>query len=166
MELRGEREAVEDFLFAEAALLDEWRLDEWLALFADDGTYIVPSTDTEPADALTVDPRTTLCLIFDDMAVLRSRVRRFSDRRAHAANPRARTRHMVSNVRIVSREADRLHVRACFLVSAARYDGLDLFSGEYSHRLLRHGDTYRIQERRAILDLQTLSPMGAISFLL
>ena len=26
------REEVEDFLYQEAALLDEWRLDEWLAL--------------------------------------------------------------------------------------------------------------------------------------
>jgi hypothetical protein len=29
-----ERMAIEDFLNAEADLLDQWRLDEWLALFA------------------------------------------------------------------------------------------------------------------------------------
>ena len=28
------RAELEDFLYLEAALLDEWRLDEWLALFA------------------------------------------------------------------------------------------------------------------------------------
>ena len=31
-----ERE-VEDFIAREAAMLDEWRLDEWLGLFTDDG---------------------------------------------------------------------------------------------------------------------------------
>ena len=30
------RAEVEDFLYHEAALLDEWRLDEWLALLTDD----------------------------------------------------------------------------------------------------------------------------------
>ena len=44
------RAEVEDFLYAEAALLDEWRLDEWLALFTEDGTYHVPSTDEPDGD--------------------------------------------------------------------------------------------------------------------
>ena len=39
------REQVEDFLFKEAALLDEWRLDDWVDLFTEDGRYVVPTTD-------------------------------------------------------------------------------------------------------------------------
>ena len=39
------RTDVEDFLFAEAELLDEWRLPEWLELFTDDAKYYVPATD-------------------------------------------------------------------------------------------------------------------------
>jgi p-cumate 2,3-dioxygenase beta subunit len=39
------RERVEDFLYEEAALLDAWRWDEWLALFTADGRYVVPTTD-------------------------------------------------------------------------------------------------------------------------
>ena len=39
------RTEVEDFLFAEAELLDEWRLPEWLELFTDDAIYYVPATD-------------------------------------------------------------------------------------------------------------------------
>lgn len=44
------RADVEDFLFAEAELLDEWRLPEWLELFTEDAIYYVPSTDV-PADS-------------------------------------------------------------------------------------------------------------------
>lgn len=33
------RADVEDFLFFEAQLLDEWRLDEWEALLAEDATH-------------------------------------------------------------------------------------------------------------------------------
>ena len=43
------RTDIEDFLFAEAELLDEWRLPEWLELFTDDAIYYVPAID------LTVD---------------------------------------------------------------------------------------------------------------
>ena len=38
------REEVEDFLFREAELLDDWLLDDWVALFTEDGRYIVPTT--------------------------------------------------------------------------------------------------------------------------
>ena len=39
------RAEVEDFLYHEAALLDEWRLDAWQDLLADDACYYVPSND-------------------------------------------------------------------------------------------------------------------------
>src|SRR5258705_133327 len=39
------RQEVEDFLYREAALLDEWKLEEWQALLADDATYYVPAHD-------------------------------------------------------------------------------------------------------------------------
>ena len=47
------RAAIEDFLYEEAALLDEWRLQEWLDLLTEDATYEVPSTDTPDGDART-----------------------------------------------------------------------------------------------------------------
>ena len=55
------RAEAEDFLFHEAALLDEWKVKDWAALFTDDGEYMIPSTDDPHAD-----PRTTLFLVFDD----------------------------------------------------------------------------------------------------
>src|ERR1700747_3648469 len=60
----------ERFLVDEAALLDEWRLAEWLALFAEDGRYLVPSLDMPDSDH-----RTALFLIADDRRNLASRVR-------------------------------------------------------------------------------------------
>jgi len=40
---RGE---VEDFLYLEAALLDDWQLPQWLALYTADARYEVPATKT------------------------------------------------------------------------------------------------------------------------
>ena len=64
------RADVEDFLFAEAELLDEWRLPEWLELFTEDAIYYVPSTDVpancangsdRPFGALIVPSVTAIC---------------------------------------------------------------------------------------------------------
>ena len=48
------RQEVEDFLYHEAALLDEWKLEEWQALLADDATYYVPPNDQPDGDLVTV----------------------------------------------------------------------------------------------------------------
>src|SRR3954469_17753056 len=80
--------AVAQFLYDEAALLDEWRLDEWLALFPPDAaTHLIPS----PED-LSDDPATTLHLVNDSMATLAGRIGRLKSKHAHAESPRSLTR--------------------------------------------------------------------------
>src|SRR5437899_4143646 len=90
-----ERE-VENFLVREVALLDEWRLDDWLALFTQDARYVVPATDAREAD-----PRETLALINDDKARLDARVERLKSRHAHREFPWSRTRRLITNVRVI-----------------------------------------------------------------
>ena len=90
----GLRSRVEDFLFKEAALLDEWRLDEWLGLLTEDARYVVPTTDLPDGD-----PQRDLVFIDDDMTRLRARVARLLGSHALREQPRSRTRRFVSNVR-------------------------------------------------------------------
>ena len=99
-----ERE-VEDFIAREAALLDEWRLDEWLTLFTDDARYTVPSTDMPGGD-----PKETLGIINDDIARLRGRVERLKSRHAHREFPWSRTRRFITNVRIKDGVTGRIFV--------------------------------------------------------
>ena len=48
------REQVEDFLYAEADLLDNWQLNEWIALFDQErGGYYIPTTDAPDATPIT-----------------------------------------------------------------------------------------------------------------
>ena len=104
------REVVEDFLYHEAALLDEWRLDEWLALFAADGRYLVPTTDLPDGD-----PRKDLVFIDDDMVRLRARVERLKSRHGHREYPSSRTRRFISNIRIKEEDGG-IVVNSSFLV--------------------------------------------------
>ena len=154
------REEVEDFLYHEAALLDAWKLDEWLALLAEDATYRVPSNDRPESD-----PRGTLFTIADDMARIRSRVTRLKDRNAHAEYPPSRTRRLITNVRITGKTP--LTVEANFVVYRHRHDeDVRTYVGRYKYELRREGRQFRIVRREAILDALELASLGAVSFIL
>ncbi|TMH33428.1 MAG: hypothetical protein E6H63_00815 [Betaproteobacteria bacterium] len=154
------RAEVEDFLYHEAALLDAWRLDEWLALLTDDATYRVPSNDQPESD-----PKAALFTIADDMRRVRARVARLKDPHAHAESPRSRTRRLISNVRIV--EQAPLRVEANFVVY--RYRGNEdvrTYVGRYRYTLVRQDGALRIKAREAILDAMELASLGTVSFIL
>ena len=155
------RQQVEDFLFDEAALLDEWRLDEWLDLFTQECGYYVPSTDVPDGDH-----RTSLFLIADDRDRLKSRVSQLKGRFAHAERPNSRTRRHISNVRIREASGDILRVTCNFIVHRIRLEVTVAYVGRYEHVLVHHDGTLKIRERRAILDLDALRPHGKISILL
>jgi p-cumate 2,3-dioxygenase beta subunit len=156
------RQQVEDFLYMEADLLDSWHLDEWIALFDQErGGYYMPATDC-PADA---DPGTALFLIADDMPKLRSRVEQLLSGLTWAENPRSRTRHMVNNVRIVGSEGEVLLARANFVVFRMRFQNIDPYIGTYHYKLIPNNGTFKILERRVVLDLEALRPHGKVSFI-
>jgi len=70
---------VEDLLYREAALLDDWDLDGWLRLWAAGPTrYVVPCNDTPDGD-----PAQDLVLIDDDELRMRLRGGRLNSRKAH-----------------------------------------------------------------------------------
>lgn len=154
------RSEIEDFLYQEAALLDAWRLDEWLALLTDDATYRVPSNDAPQAD-----PAAALFTIADDMHRLRGRVTRLKDPHAHAEFPRSRTRRLISNVRITHQ--DPLTVEANFIVHRFRAnESVRQYVGLYRYQLVPSAGKLRIRSREAILDAMELGSLGAVSFIL
>src|SRR5690348_7452585 len=157
---RVTRAEVEDFLYHEAALLDAWRLDEWLALLTDDATYRVPSNDQPQSD-----PKNALFTIADDIRRIRARVTRLKDPHAHAEYPRSRTRRFISNVRIVGQQP--LRVEANFIVYRFRgNDDKREYVGHYRYTLIPEKGTFRIQSREAILDAMELASLGTVSFIL
>ncbi len=155
------RAEVEDFLYKEAALLDEWRLEEWLELLTADAIYQIPPTDVPEGDS-----RNTLFIIADDALRIRSRVKQLLSKFAWAENPHSRTRRMIANVRVLGADGDDILVSANFAVHRMRYESVDTYIGHYEYKLIRDGKLLKIRERRAILDNEALRPHGKISFIL
>jgi p-cumate 2,3-dioxygenase beta subunit len=156
------RAEVEDLLYAEAELLDAWRLQEWLALFTEDAGYFVPSTDL-PRDAGAED---SLFYIADDAVRLRERVARLMKKTAHSEYPRSRTRHLVSNVRILEDMHERVVVAAAFATWRMKNGVTDVYIGSSRYHLRPTEKGLRISEKRVFLDLEALRPHGRISILL
>lgn len=152
---------VEAFLFQEAALLDDWRLDEWVELFTDDARYVVPATDAREGDL-----RETLSIINDDMARLRGRVERLKSRHAHREFPWSRTRRLITNVRITEATQEEIRVTASFLVYRIRSGHVDPLIGRYDYTLRRIDGGLKVAYRKATLDLEALHPHGTISIIL
>src|SRR4051794_18595341 len=152
---------IERFLIDEAALLDEWRLEEWLALIAPDGRYLVP-----PLDAPDANHRDTLFLIADDRRTLSSRVRQLLSGTTWAETPRSRPRRLITNVRLLAAEGGEARATANFAVWRFQHEQADVYVGQYRHLLVRGPSSLMFRQRRAVLDLETLRPHGKLSFIL
>lgn len=151
---------VERFLYREAMLLDEWRLQDWLALFSPQARYIVPSTDHPQGN-----PPEHPALIDDDLNRLQGRVTRLLSRRAHREYPSSRTRHLVSNVLVTDSNATELSVSAAFVVYRVRNRNVTQYIGRYLYELDR-GEGLKIRQKRVELDLEGLWDQGTVSILL
>lgn len=155
------RAEVEDFLYHEAAILDEWRYDDWLALFVEGARYEIPTTDYTGWSL-----HEGGSFVVDDYELIRARVKRLKSRKAHAENPHSRTHRMISNVRLAAGEDDTLLVKANFIVSRARDGHFDSYAGRYDHVLVLGEDGLRFSLRRSLL-VQEALPLGArLSFIL
>jgi p-cumate 2,3-dioxygenase beta subunit len=139
------RAEAEDFLYHEADLLDEWRLDEWLALFTSDAVYWLPGRHGD------ADPQRDASLVYDDRDRLKDRIFRLTEGPAHSQIPPSATRRLIANVRVKGRAGDDLLVHSNFVIYEVRRNQQRAFAGRYEHRLRPEGGTWRIAARTATL---------------
>ncbi len=138
--------AVERFLYRQAEILDEQRWDDWLSLFADDGRYWMP------AEADQTDGEGVPNIFWEDLDLMKLRIRRNRHPRAHSQAPPNRLCHVVSNVIIESEDGNGdIVVRSRFhCAEYLRYEVRN-FTGKYRHFLRNAPDGYRIALQRADL---------------
>ena len=153
---------VEELLFEEADLLDQWRLNEWLALYTNDAHYHVPPSDVDGDTAM---PETSLFYIMDDHIRMKERVIRLSKIGAHSEHPKSKIRHLVTNVRVRA-EGNRIHARSSFIVSRAKDITHDLFIGHYLHEIVEQDGALKIAKKTCVLDMEALRPHARISIIL
>ena len=150
---------VEQFLYHEAALLDARRYDDWLALVAEDIHYWMPIRRTVTLDNL--DREFTkpgdMALFDDDIEDLRFRVEKLKTGSSWSEDPPSRTRHMISNIRVLADDGDEITVEVAFRLFRSRMnDKVDDWVGRREDTLRRNGDGFLLCRRHIYLDLTVI----------
>ena len=140
-----DRQQVEQFLYYEADLMDEHRYDEWLALWADDALYWVPTGRDE------IDPKREISLIYDDRTRLQVRISRLKSGFAHAQEPKSRMRRVVSNIVITETENGEILTQSNFLLAELRRGKQDMFAGRTIHRLRPYQGSFKLVFKKVLL---------------
>lgn len=158
---------VSQWLFTEAALLDQRRFNDWLALLTQDIRYVVPIRVTKAAGQGT-GFEDSPAHFNDSYFLLEQRVRRLETGYAWAEDPPSRTRHMVTNIQIEPTDRDdEILAKSCLLLHRTRGDiaAPEQLIGERHDRLRRVDGALRLSARTVYLDHTTL-PMQNLSVLL
>jgi biphenyl 2,3-dioxygenase beta subunit len=113
---------VEQFLHDEAALLDAYSYEEWLALFADDATYFMPIRRTRMQRELDQEfTKPGEMAFFDDTKpLLAGRITKLLTGRSWSEDPPSRTRRLITNVRVLDDDGTELTVASNFLLYRTR----------------------------------------------
>ena len=162
------RAGAEEFLYAEARLIDEDKLEDWLQLFAADGIYWIPSYEE-------ADPEVETSIIHDDNHQLEKRI--YQLRQHHLAqDPRSRTVHFISNVEVVEGGSQNETGVHCNLIVYEMRPGdhqllqpglaqTRAFVARCQYRLRRENGGWRIALKKILLIDRDL-PLQNVSFIL
>ena len=120
---------IEEFLYQEAALLDEKRYAEWVDLFMEDAVYWIP------ANRFDVDPKKHVSIVYDSSQRLRERLGRMEHPYFWAQDPASRLSRIVGNVRLLESLGDGHLVESKFQMLELRRGHSRHFAGTYHHRL-------------------------------
>lgn len=159
--------ACEQFLFHEAATLDDARLHDWLSLLESDVDYRIPTRVTREHGALKSGFSSESFFMIDDFGSLKARVQRFDTDFAFAEDPPTRTRRIIGNVRVTPVAADdELAVKSNFILFRTKLDQQSqLLAGE-RHDILRvTHETFRLKSRIVLLE-HTVLPMENLAIFL
>ena len=135
------------FVYREARLLDEGRLEAWLDLFTEDGLYWVPLSPGQ------TDPDLHNSLACEDLLLLRLRVERLRSPRAFSQHPPSRGHHLLQTPEVETEDvAPGTHrLRTPFLYTESQGDTVHQFAATAFHTLVVQDGRLRLRQKRVDL---------------
>jgi len=128
-----------NFIYREARLLDEGKLEDWLNLFSSECLYWVPII---PGGG---NPFKEVSLAFDDRRRLEDRIYRLRTGYAWSQTPASRTIRVFSNVEVwQDGRVDQVRVRANFMLSELRSGKKNSYAGWCGFRLKKENGEWKI----------------------
>jgi biphenyl 2,3-dioxygenase beta subunit len=158
---------VERFYYDEAALLDAHRYEEWIALFSDDAHYFMPIRRTRMQRELDKEfTKPGEMAFFDDTkTLLAGRITKLGSGRSWAEDPPSRTRHLITNVRILKDDGRTLEVESNFHLYRTRLNSEETsWIGSRRDVLRRVEGTFQIVDRKIFLEQTVLLSRNLSNF--
>lgn len=160
---------VEQFLYREARLLDERRLDDWLDLLADELHYWMPmrrNIKFGDWDLEFTSADTEINWFDEGKDVLAGRIRQYNTGIHWPEEPVSRFEHIVTNVEVVASDGSQVHVNSKFFCYQNRLqDEVNHFVGRREDVLRRDSDTkFKIVKRKIILAQNVMLPKVVNTF--
>jgi len=160
------QQEAEAFLYREAELLDELRLEEWLTLFAPDGLYWIPIDETMSTEH-------SASIVRDNALRREERVFHLLNTKFPAQSPRSRTLHMIANVRIAKTSPNRVTLHSNQTIHEVRtgdfrqvgLGDLNTLAAKVEHVLDRQQGDWKIALKKILLINRDM-PQGNLTFLL
>lgn len=152
--LPADRELVE-FVYHEARLIDEKRLEEWYELFAEDGRYWMPLTREQ------TDGHTQTSLFHEDRLLLKVRIERLHSPNAFSQAEPSWCQHVLQAPRVESRDeaAGTCIVRTPFMYLEVQRDDQQVYAGVAWHHLaVREGKLHIQMKKIDLLNRESALP--------
>jgi 3-phenylpropionate/cinnamic acid dioxygenase small subunit len=158
-QVKVEKQEVEAFLIDEAYLINEGKYTDWLELFTEEAIYWVPSNKDN------YDPNTHVSIIYDNRERLGERVWRLESGLAYGQEPKSRTRHLITNIKILDKDDKHLTVSSNFIIVELRRGIQTTYSGRFEHKLRIDGPSWKIASKKVEL-INNNEFLGNLSFIL
>jgi benzoate/toluate 1,2-dioxygenase subunit beta len=143
-------EAVQAFLYQEARAQAEKRWADWLAFYAPDASYFMPSWDDD--DKLTTDPQNEVSLIYyPNKQGLEDRVFRIETERSSATTPDTRFNRAITNVEILAQDEKSVDVCFNWTTHSFRYDIVDVYFGTSRYKIDTTGEKPLIKSKYVVV---------------
>lgn len=139
------RDALIDFVYDEARMLDDKRFDTWYELFTEDGLYWIPLVPGQQ------DGVNHASLMYEDRLLLKLRIERLKQPRAFSQQPESRSQHVLQRPEIEACGAaanDGYRLRTPFIYTEARGDEQLIFTGVVRHHLVDVDGQLKIRCKR------------------
>lgn len=154
------REA-EEFFYREAALLDEYRYDEWLDLVTPDIRYFMPlrhNVSNRDLGNINSKEQQDVAWFDEDHYTLQQRILQIKTGVHWSEEPFSRTSHMVSNVLLVDGSRDEFRTSCKFLCYRNRLETeTDILVGKRYDTLRLVDERLRLCRREIIIDQNVLT---------
>jgi 3-phenylpropionate/cinnamic acid dioxygenase small subunit len=162
---------IEDFLYVEAATLDQRHWEEWLTFFHDDLKYWMPLRKNlafrDRDHELSTEQE--IAWFDNDKDLLTRRVTQLMSGIHWAEEPLSRISHLLTNIRMVKpvkavAEGESIEVHCQFLIYRNRLEQeVDFLVGRREDTLVRTDGSFLIKTRKVVLDQNVLTAKN-ISF--